>query len=185
MAMERSRAGSGRGVVASGMPVDREFVLTRVFTAPRELVFAAWTKAEHFARWFGPRGFGIPACAMDAWPGGAIRFCMGAPGAEYWHEGVFREVVEPERIVFTLRFTDGRGNPVPHPNFPGWPLEAEFHQTVTFAERGGATEVTVRQVIVPPEAAAHEAFEIERPLARQGWSQSFERLDELLAHLRG
>lgn len=167
----------------STLESDRELVLTRVFAAPRELVFAAWTRAEHFARWFGPEGFTMPVCEMDARAGGAIRFCMGPSGSEYWHEGEFLEVEAPARIVFTLRFTDGRGTPVPHPFFPDWPVDAQFVQTVTFTERRGETEVRVYQVVTPPEAASHPAFTVERPQALEGWGESFGRLDALLEHL--
>lgn len=177
-------AGSANTSEASAGVVSRELVLARRFEAPRELVFAAWTQAEHFARWFGPRGFSISSCSMDARPGGAIRFSMGPEGGEYWHAGRFLEVVEPERVVFTLRFVDEASTPVPHPRFPGWPVDAEFVTTVTFAERDGGTEVTVHQVVVPAEAAAHEVFDVERPQARAGWFESFERLDELLAEVR-
>lgn len=158
----------------------RTLTMTRVFRAPRELVFAAWTEADRFARWFGPKTFVVTGCTIDARPGGEIRFCMGPEGSGYWHAGEFREVVAPERLVFSLRFVDEGGDPVPHPHFPGWPVAAEFVQTVTFAERDGATEVTLRQVITPPDAAAHPVFDIERPMAQQGWLESFERLDGLL-----
>lgn len=157
-------------------------MLTRVFDAPRELVFEAWTRAEHFARWFGPNDFVMPECEIDARPGGVIRFRMGHEGEAYWHAGVFREVTVPERLVFTLRFVDEAGEPVPHPTLSDWPVEAEFITTVTFAERDGGTEMVLRQVIAPADAAERAVFDVERPLARQGWIESFERLDAVLAY---
>jgi uncharacterized protein YndB with AHSA1/START domain len=76
--------------------------MTRVFSAPREEVFAAWTQAKHLARWFGPTGFTVPSCEVDPRPGGLFRLCMRSPhGKDYWVRGVYREVVAPERLVIT------------------------------------------------------------------------------------
>src|SRR5713101_1403483 len=80
----------------------REFVITRIFDAPRRLVFKAWTEVEHAARWWGPQGFTTISCEMDVQPGGAWRRCMRSPeGVDYWRRGVYHEVVEPERLVFS------------------------------------------------------------------------------------
>lgn len=82
---------------------DREFVISRVFDAPRVLVFTAWTDPEHMAQWWGPHGFTNPVCEMDVRPGGAHRIVMRGPdGVEYPIKGVYLEVVEPERLVMTL-----------------------------------------------------------------------------------
>src|ERR1700674_4869075 len=76
-------------------------VMTRIFDAPRKLVFEAWTKPERLARWFGPKGFTMPICEMDFRPGGAFRFVMRGPdGKDYPFDGVYLEILEPERIVF-------------------------------------------------------------------------------------
>jgi uncharacterized protein YndB with AHSA1/START domain len=82
-----------------------EFVMTRVFRAPRELVFAACTEPRHMAQWWGPRGFTLPVCEMDVRPGGTYRFVQHAPdGNEYGFHGDYREVTPPERVVMTQIF---------------------------------------------------------------------------------
>ena len=82
---------------------DREFVITRVFDAPRSLVFKMWTDPKHMAHWWGPKGFTNPVCEMDVRPGGAWRIVMRGPdGGEHPAKGVYREVVAPGRLVMTI-----------------------------------------------------------------------------------
>src|ERR1700733_3652659 len=95
----------------------QELVFTRVFDAPRSLVFAAWTEPKHLAAWWGPKGFTNPVCEMDVRRGGAIRIVMRAPADVQAHArgdhpmgGVFLEVVEPERLVFTATVDDADGD---------------------------------------------------------------------------
>ena len=93
---------------------ERELVVTRVFAAPRGLVFAAWTEPEHLKRWWGPKSFTMPYCEIDLRPGGVFLRCMRSPeGRDFWVTGVFREVVVPEKLVFTDSFADAQGNVVP------------------------------------------------------------------------
>jgi uncharacterized protein YndB with AHSA1/START domain len=157
---------------------EQELVLTRVFAAPRELVFQAWTEPEHLARWFGPRDSTLPFCKMDVRPGGVLHFCHRFSQADVWVKGAFDEVVEPSRLVFTLGFVDRKGNPGQHPSFPDWPPDARLVTTVTFAEQEGKTKLTLHQIIVAPTPS--KAFAVERRMARQGWTESLERLTELL-----
>ena len=111
----------------------RELTLTRVFRAPRALVFQAWTDPKHLSQWWGPKGFTNPVCEEDARVGGALRIVMRAPdGAEYPMIGVFREVVAPERLVFTNSPVDAAGQPL-----------MDGLTTVTFAEHEGGTKLTV------------------------------------------
>jgi uncharacterized protein YndB with AHSA1/START domain len=148
-------------------PVEREVIITRVFDAPRPLVFKMWTDPRHLMVWWGPKGFTNPVCEVDARVGGAWRIVMRAPnGEEYPCGGVYREIVEPERVVFTNIATDKDGSPV-----------LDGLTTVTFAELGGKTKLTLqaRAVAVVPYAAAYlEGMEA-------GWTQSLQRLAELLA----
>src|SRR3989442_1038464 len=96
-------AESGRLSVAAQS--DRELVMTRVFDAPRQLVFDAWTRPELFVRWFGPRGWSVPVCEIDLRPGGSYRYVLRGPGgAEIGLRGAYREVVPPERLVCTQVF---------------------------------------------------------------------------------
>jgi uncharacterized protein YndB with AHSA1/START domain len=89
---------------------DRNIVITRVLDAPRERVFKAWTDSGHFVRWWGPNGFTTPACRMDVRPGGVLHYCMRSPeGRDFWGKGIYREIVEPERIVYADTFADAEG----------------------------------------------------------------------------
>jgi len=147
-------------------PAERELVLTRVFDAPRRLVFKAWTDAKHVAQWWGPHGFTNPVCEVDVRLGGAIRIDMRGPdGTVYPMTGFYQEIVEPELLVFTASALDAEG----HPLF-------EVLTTVTFAEQGAKTTLTMhaRVVTATPEAAPHIAG------MQEGWTQSLERLGKYL-----
>jgi len=91
---------------------DRELVITRVFDAPRDLVFEVWSEPKHLANWWGPNDFTLSFCELDFREGGGYRFCMRSPeGEDDWVWGTYREIVEPERIVFTWDREDLNGNP--------------------------------------------------------------------------
>jgi uncharacterized protein YndB with AHSA1/START domain len=149
----------------------QELILTRIFGAPRSLVFRAWTDPQHMARWWGPRGFTNPVCELDVRPGGLIRIDMRGPdGTIYPMKGVFHEIVEPRLLVFTsTALEDPTGQPL-----------LEILNTITFEDYNGLTKLTLHARLVtrdfqmtPPVAAALSGME-------QGWSESLYRLaDEL------
>jgi uncharacterized protein YndB with AHSA1/START domain len=150
--------------------------ITRVFDAPRELVWKAWTEPERFMQWWGPKGFTSPVCKIDLRVGGKYLSCMRSPeGKDYWSTGVYREIVEPERIVCTDSFADEEGNVVPATYYgmsPDFPLEMLV--TVTFEEHEGKTKLTLQHVGIP----AGENSD----LAEAGWNESFDKLAENLGH---
>lgn len=152
-----------------------ELVIERVFDAPRELVFKAWTEPEHFMRWWGPRGFTTPHCTIDLRVGGVMHFCMRSPeGQDIWCGGVCRELVVPSRLVYTDYFADEQGNPVSPALYglsPDFPAEAVV--TVTFEEQDGKTKLTLRQSI-PSSLPEFEGAQV-------GWNESLDRLAEYLA----
>jgi uncharacterized protein YndB with AHSA1/START domain len=157
------------GTVTNGkaMPREREIVLTRIFNAPREMVFKAWTDPKQLARWWGPKGFTNPVCEADARVGGAWHIVMRSPaGDEHPCGGVYQEVVEPERLVFTNVATDKDGNPI-----------IDGLTTVLFTDEGGKTKVTLRTrgLAVVDYAVPYLAG------MEMGWTQSLERLAEQLA----
>jgi uncharacterized protein YndB with AHSA1/START domain len=142
-------------------------IFTRVFSAPRGLVFKAWTDPEHVAQWWGPHGFTNPVCDLDARPGGAIRIHMRGPdGTVYPMTGVYQEIVEPDRLVFTSAALDENGKPL-----------FEVLNTVTFAEQGGKTTQTSRTHVVNRTAKAAPYLEG----MEAGWTQSLERLEAHVA----
>jgi uncharacterized protein YndB with AHSA1/START domain len=154
---------------AAAKPANRELVLTRVFDAPRSLVFKVWTDSKHLAQWWGPHGFTNPRCEADARPGGAIRIDMRGPdGTVYPMTGTFREVVAPERIVFASSALDAQGKPL-----------FEVLTTVTFAEAGGKTTLTLHARVVTATAAAAPYLQG----MDAGWTQSLERLADYVASI--
>lgn len=149
----------------AAQPGPREFVITRVFDAPRSFVFRVWTAPEHLARWWGPKGFTTVSCHMDVRPGGTWFRKMRAPdGTEDRRRGIYHEILEPERLVFTYASEDAEGN-----------FGHETLVTVTFADLGGKTKLTLRQAVFESIAArdAHEG----------GWTGCLERFTDYLANL--
>lgn len=146
--------------------VTREITITRIFDAPRDLVFKAWTEAEHLAKWWGPEGFTVPSIESDPRPGGVLAIVMRGPdGTDYPQTGTFEEVVPPERLVFEGLALGPDGEPV---------LKA--HTTVTFTDRDGKTEVTLqaRATALVADAAAMLGG------MYAGWNQSLQCLDDVL-----
>jgi uncharacterized protein YndB with AHSA1/START domain len=160
---------------AAPAATDREVLITRVFDAPRELVFQAWTDPGQLPRWFAPRGCTIDFAALDLRPGGSFHSCIHTPdGHDCWCKGVYREIVAPERIVFTMAIADEQGNllgPVEAGMDPDWPRETVV--TVTFAEQGNQTKLTLHQTV--SESLA------KRTGAHPSWIEMLDRLGEGLA----
>jgi uncharacterized protein YndB with AHSA1/START domain len=145
-------------------PADRVLVITRIFDAPRELVFKAWTEPQHLVRWMGPRGFKSTVLHSDLRAGGAYRIHMRGPeGDDHWTQGIFREIVEPERLVMVGSWADANGNPT----------SPETVLTITLEEDGGKTRLTLHQAIFESISA--------RDGHRGGWNSSLDRLAEYLA----
>jgi uncharacterized protein YndB with AHSA1/START domain len=144
----------------------RSIITTRVFDAPRELVFDAWTGPKHLVRWWGPHGFTTTTRSIDVRPGGVWRFVMHGPdGTDYENRITYDEIVRPERLVYR----HGGGEDVE---------PVQFHTTVTFEDVGGKTKVTMRGVF----ASAEERDRVAQKYgAVEGAKQHLERLAELLA----
>jgi uncharacterized protein YndB with AHSA1/START domain len=153
---------------------EQALVITRVFDAPRELVFKAWSEPERAMRWWGPKGFTTPVCKIDFRVGGKFLNCTRSPdGKDYWSTGVYQEIVVPERIVCTDSFSDAEGNVVPasHYGMAGeFPIEMMV--TITFEDHDGKTKMTLRHAGMP----AGE----NQDGANQGWNESFDKLVEYL-----
>jgi uncharacterized protein YndB with AHSA1/START domain len=144
-----------------------DLILTRVFAAPRELVWKAWTDPAQLAQWWGPKGFTNPVCEADARAGGAMRIHMRGPdGTVYPMTGTFVELIEPERIVFSSGPTDAEGKPL-----------FDVLTTVTLIDRDGATELTLQAKVTSMTDVAPQYLKG----MEQGWSQSLDRLAETLA----
>ena len=152
-------------------PIGTEFIITREYDAPRELVWQACTEAKHLAHWWGPHGFTAPVCEWNAKPGNRIYVVMRAPdGTRYPMGGQFLEVVPPERLVTVTGALDETGG-----------LMFEFHHTLTLIERGGKTKLTMHSKLtklIAPDAGKYVgSFEA-------GMTQSLERLTDIVAKIR-
>jgi uncharacterized protein YndB with AHSA1/START domain len=148
---------------------ERKLTITRVFDAPRALVFKVWTDPKHLAQWWGPQGFTNPVCDFDARVGGEFLIHMRGPdGDVYPMKGVIREFVPPERLVFTSIATDTAGNHV-----------LEGLTTVLFEEDNGKTKLTVHAeaaAVVEMATAYLQGMEM-------GWTQSIDKLHAYIAEI--
>lgn len=147
-------------------PADRVLKIERVFDAPRTLVFDAWTKPEHMANWWGPRGFKSTVLRNELRPGGAYRIHMLGPDGDHWTQGTYREVVPPERLVMVGSWADAQGNPT----------RPETTLTLLFEDVGGKTRLTLHNAIFESVTA--------RDLHNSGWSSALDCLAEYLASAR-
>ena len=163
---------SGSGVVNSqtfsvSTPSEREIRLTRMFDAPRDMVFTAMTKPEHVARWWGRLGDGysVPVCEVDLRPGGAWRYVNRTPGGDVVFYGVYREVTPPERLVFTEIYE-------PYP-------DSESTVTVDLIDEGGRTRFTL--------TAEYPSVEVRDSVMDSGMAMgaaiSYDRLEEVAEEL--
>lgn len=147
--------------------IEREVRITRIFHAPRAVVFRAWTDPVQLAQWWAPKGFTNPVCEIDVRIGGALRIHMRGPdGSIYPMKGEFREIVPPERLAFTNIALDEAGNAI-----------LEGFTTVTFADEGGKTRLTLHtraRAVVDKAAAYLEGMEM-------GWTMSIDKLEALLS----
>jgi uncharacterized protein YndB with AHSA1/START domain len=148
------------------MPSEREIVMTRVFDAPRDLVFEAWTRPELLKRWLGVRnGWSMSLCEVDLKVGGAYRYGWSGPdGAEMAMGGVYREIVAPERLVATEQFDD--------PWYPGEALD-----TLVLEEHDGKTTATT--TVLYESQVIRDAV-LQSGMDR-GVAESYDVLDEVLA----
>ncbi|MBF0290571.1 MAG: SRPBCC domain-containing protein [Nitrospinae bacterium] len=153
---------------------DKELVLKRVFNAPKEIVFKAWTDADRLIRWWAPKGFTTTSLKVDLRTGGAFLYCMrSAEGQDFWGRGVYREIIEPKLIVYTDSFSDEKGALVEPSHYgmnPAFPSETLV--TVRIIERKGKTEVTLRHA-VPVSIPERSGME-------QGWGEMLDQLAEEL-----
>lgn len=143
-------------------------VITRIFDAPRELVWKAWTEAEQIKKWWGPRAYTSPVCNLDFRVGGKFHFLMRSnDGIDIWSTGIYKEIIPFEKIVCSDSFADKEGNVVPstHYGMEGVPLEMQI--TVTFEEHDGKTKMTLIHSGLP-EAHSQDA--------NTGWNESFDKL---------
>jgi uncharacterized protein YndB with AHSA1/START domain len=169
----------GTLVAAPGID-DAEFVITRSFDAPRDLVFKAWTEAERLAHWWGPKGMKVRVAKLELKPGGIFHYAMQLPDRnEMWGRFIYREITPPDRIVYVSSFSDPQGNITRAPFFNGtWPLEVL--NVLTFTEHAGKTTITLRGGPINATEEERSTFRTEHKSMQQGFSGTFEQLVEYL-----
>ncbi len=154
-----------------GPALQNEIVINRVFNLPVSVVWLAWTDAEYFKKWWGPRGFTCPSSKMEAKVGGKYLSCMRGPdGKEFWSTGVVKELIPERKLVVTDSFSDDKGNikPASEYGMPGdWPKELLI--TVYLEEADGATKMKLKHQGIPNEM---------REDCIKGWNESFDKLEE-------
>jgi uncharacterized protein YndB with AHSA1/START domain len=159
--------GSGSNKLSVTTPSDREIVMTRVFDAPRDLVFEAHSSCEHLRHWWGPRRYEIKSCELDFRPGGSWRIVhRGSDGDEYVFHGEYREIVRPERIVWTFEYE-------------GWPGQVSV-ETLALEEHDGKTTLTATSVF---DTVEQRDGMLESGM-EAGAAESMDRLEEYLEVLK-
>lgn len=161
-----------------------EFSITRVFQAPRALVFKAWTESERLRQWWGPKGFSFVVSTIDLRPGGLFHYCMRSPdGRDMWGKFVFREIAAPERLAFVVSFSDPDGATMRNPFNPDWP--AEVLNTLVFTENDGKTTVAMRGSPINATELEIKTFGSHHGSLRQGFAGTLAQLDDYLAQVTG
>ncbi len=153
-----------------------DFVISRVFDAPRDLVWTCFTEPERMKEWWGPKGAITIASNMDLRVGGtylgALRDC---DGNVMWGKFIYREIVPPQRLVWEHSFSDEAGGLTRHPLSATWPLQLLTTVTLT-DEPGGETKVTLRWTTLNATAEEQKTFDAAHDGMTQGWGGSFDRL---------
>lgn len=177
--MPTAEAHGSRGAA----PAEKEFVVEREFDAPRDLVWKAWTEADRLRQWWGPKGCKIEILKFDLRPGGLLHYVMRySAGKPMYGRFVYREIAAPERLVFINSFSDADGGLTRAP-FPqlgdSWPLEVL--NTLTLAERGGKTALTLRGYPINATPAEVAAYVSMFDSMRQGFGGTLDVLADYLA----
>jgi uncharacterized protein YndB with AHSA1/START domain len=161
---------------------DKPFVISRVFNAPLDLVFKAWTEESRLKEWFGPKDYPIFYAKNDFRPGGTFHYGMRGGGTEIWGKWTWREISPPSRLVMVSTFSDPQGNTTRHPFHPDAPRESLA--TVTFephAGKGRGTVVTITWAPINPTQAERTTFNDNFASMNQGWSGTLDKLTTFLA----
>jgi uncharacterized protein YndB with AHSA1/START domain len=158
----------------------REFVISRVLKAPRDLVWQCFTDPDRMKHWWGPKGVKVVAAKIDLRVGGSYLYGMQTPdGQVMWGKFVYREISPPQRLVFINSFSDEAGGLTRHPMSPTWPMQ--MMSTFTFEEEtGGKTRFTIRWSPYNATEEEQKTFDAGHDSMTQGWGGT---LDQLAAYL--
>lgn len=155
------------------------FTISRIFEAPCELVWKAWTEVESLKQWWAPEGFSVSVCRLDLRPGGLLHYCLSsAEGFEMWGKSVYGEIVPQEKLVFINSFSDKDAGLSRHPMSATWPLE--MHTRIKFTEHKGKTMLNIQWLPISPTEEECVTFDNAREGMSLGWTGT---LDYLAAYL--
>jgi uncharacterized protein YndB with AHSA1/START domain len=170
--------------LAEYLGADKKFVINRSFDAPIDAMFEMWTNPEHISRWIPPTGFTMKFIKADILVGAECLYSMSGSGITMYGKMTYKEISEPSRLVYTQIFSDENGNLARHPMSPTWP--ETMLTTVTLAEEGeAATRVTVEWEVYGDATGEERAtFQKEKAGMTQGWTGSFDKLDEYVTTSR-
>jgi len=158
-----------------------DFVMSRVFAAPRDLLWKCFTDPERMKHWWGPKGAKVIASKMDLRVGGTYLYGMQTPdGKVMWGKFVYREIVPPEKLVFINSFSDEKGGVTRHPLSPSWPMQ--LLTVFTFEEQAnGKTKFTIRWSTHKATEEEQKTFDAGHASMTQGWGGTLEQLEAYLA----
>ncbi|CAM3357843.1 SRPBCC family protein [Asticcacaulis taihuensis] len=162
---------------------DEVFKLSRTFDAPKALIWACWTEADHLANWFGPAGMKLIVKSLDLRVGGTFLYGMQMPtGITMWGKWVFREINAPDSMAYVVSFCNEAGQPVRHPMAPLWPLEVLAIQTLSEKDGKTLTESRSYPINATPEERA--VFKAGHASMQMGFGGTFAQLDAYLARIK-
>jgi uncharacterized protein YndB with AHSA1/START domain len=158
-----------KGNELSNEAAQRELVITRIFNAPRQLVWKAWTEPGHFKKWWGPKEYTCPYCSIDLKVGGKYLASMQSEdGKKIWSTGTYREIKPQRKIVYTDSFADSKGNIVPGSDYNMPEMPMELIVTIEFEEADGKSNMSLHHAGLPV-AMADDCI--------KGWQSSFDKLE--------
>ncbi|HRH93558.1 MAG TPA: SRPBCC domain-containing protein [Candidatus Peribacteria bacterium] len=163
---------------------DKEFTITRVFSASRETVWTMLTDAKHLCKWWGPPGMPMQARTMELHPGGMFLYSLTLPdGKPMWAKFTYERIDPPSQLTFINAFSDAEGGLSRYPGEPDWPRE--MHTTITLQEQGGKTTLTLKSHAINATDAERKVFLGGHASMDQGYGASFDQLGKYLAALPG
>jgi uncharacterized protein YndB with AHSA1/START domain len=155
-----------------------EFIISRIFDAPKELVFEMGADPEHLTTWIAPGGIKMIYKKANVQPGGISHYFMDTPGGKMWGKVTYREVKKSDLLVYVQSFSDENESITAHPMSPTWPRE--MLTTITFASVANKTNVTLTWVAINASPEEIATFEKAKDGMSQGWNGSFEQLEKYL-----
>lgn len=163
--------------------LSRPFMITRVFDAPRELVWQTLTRLEHLGRWMSPAGTEPVPGSLDLCVGGVYHYGMKAPdGRIMWGKWTFREIVAPERLVVVVNFSDAERGVTRHPMAATWPLSTL--STITLTDEGRDTRMALQWHALDASDEENATFDGAHAGMAQGWGGTMDQLAAYLARLQ-